>query len=133
MRVAYEKDKNWVTHCLTKALSPYPKPKFFFRVFKNKLGLSGEETVTFMESLPYVALSKTYNIDAQSPDSAGTATAYLCGVKARAGIIGLNGYAKFGDCRSSINRNVDSILKWAKQAGKSVGIVTTTRGKHMIL
>uniref|UniRef100_A0A8C4PEM2 Alkaline phosphatase n=1 Tax=Dromaius novaehollandiae TaxID=8790 RepID=A0A8C4PEM2_DRONO len=44
----------------------------------------------------------TYNTNAQVPDSAGTATAYLCGVKANEGTDG----------------------------GKSVGIVTTTRVTH---
>lgn len=96
----------------------------------QKQGLNGEELVTHMESLPHVALSKTYNIDAQTADSAGTATAYLCGVKARAGTIGLNGFARFNDCKSSLNAKVDSILKWAHRAGKSVGVVTTTRVTH---
>lgn len=91
---------------------------------------NGEELVTNMESLPHLALSKTYNIDAQTADSAGTATAYLCGVKTRAGVIGLNGFTKINDCLSSANNQVDSILKWAHKAGKSVGIVTTTRITH---
>ena len=34
-----------------------------------------------MDSLDYSGLVKTYNVDHQTPDSAGTATAYLCGVK----------------------------------------------------
>ena len=34
-----------------------------------------------MDSLDYSGLVKTYNVDQQTPDSAGTATAYLCGVK----------------------------------------------------
>lgn len=96
----------------------------------QKMGFNGEELITNMESLPNVALSKTYNIDAQTADSAGTATAYLCGVKTRAGIIGLNGYAKYNDCPSSLNSKVDSILKWAHKVGKSVGVVTTTRITH---
>jgi alkaline phosphatase len=59
-----------------------------------------------------------YNIDYQTPDSAGTATAYLCGVKARYSTIGVDGRAKQGNCRSSIGTNVSSILDWAQQAGK---------------
>ena len=46
---------------------------------------SGEENVLSWEEFPYTALSKTYNVDAQVPDSAGTATAYATGVKARKG------------------------------------------------
>lgn len=71
---------------------------------------------------------KTYNIDAQTADSAGTATAYLTGVKTRIGVIGLDGQAI--DCKTSANSKVDSILKWAHYAGKSTGIVTTTRVTH---
>lgn len=69
--------------------------------------------------------TKTYNIDAQVADSAGTATAYLSGVKTRIGSIGVDGTAV--DCKTSLNAKVDSILKWAHYAGKSTGIVTTTR------
>ena len=35
---------------------------------------------------------QTYNIDAQTADSAGTATAYLSGVKTRIGVIGLGNF-----------------------------------------
>jgi alkaline phosphatase len=34
------------------------------------------------------------------------------------------------DCPTSLNSKLDSILKWAKRAGKSTGIVTTTRLTH---
>lgn len=71
---------------------------------------------------------QTYNIDAQTADSAGTATAYLSGVKTRIGVIGVDGRAY--DCKTSLNSHVDSILQWAYKAGKSVGIVTTTRVTH---
>lgn len=59
-----------------------------------------------------------YNIDHQTPDSAATATAYLCGVKAQLGTIGLDGRAKRTNCSSSIGANVQSILDWAQQLGK---------------
>jgi len=39
------------------------------------------------ETFPNVAFSKTYNTDQQVPDSAGTATAFMTGVKSRAGKI----------------------------------------------
>ncbi len=60
-----------------------------------------------------------YNIDHQTPDSAATATAYLCGVKAQLGTIGVDGRTKRTDCPSSIGANVTSILDWAQQLGKS--------------
>lgn len=34
------------------------------------------------------------------------------------------------DCPTSLKAKLDSILKWAKKAGKSTGIVTTTRLTH---
>ena len=34
------------------------------------------------------------------------------------------------DCPTSLGSQLDSILKWAKRAGKSTGIVTTTRVTH---
>ncbi|CAM9797742.1 unnamed protein product [Bubo scandiacus] len=73
------------------------------RILKGQLqNRKGEESLLEMDKFPYVALAKTYNTNAQVPDSAGTATAYLCGVKANEGDDG----------------------------GKAVGIVTTTRVTH---
>ncbi|KAG7272919.1 hypothetical protein CRUP_002499 [Coryphaenoides rupestris] len=69
----------------------------------------------------------TYSVDFQIPDSAATATAYLCGVKTNLNTIGVNAAARNGICRSQKGNEVTSILKWAKDAGKAVGIVTTTR------
>ncbi|XP_051873983.1 intestinal-type alkaline phosphatase 1-like [Pristis pectinata] len=101
------------------------------RILKGQLqGKSGEETVLAMESFPHLGLSKTYNVDHQVPDSAGTATAYLCGVKANYGTIGLSAAARRGNCSTTIGHEVTSVLKRAKDAGKSVGVVTTTRVQH---
>jgi alkaline phosphatase len=89
------------------------------RIHKGQLKKqNGEEIVTEMENVEFTGLSKTYNIDAQTADSAGTATAYLTGVKARIGTIGVNGRAY--DCKSSIGNHVDSIMQWAKKAGKVI-------------
>ena len=55
-----------------------------------------------------------YNIDHQTPDSAATATAYLCGVKAQLGTIGVDGRTKRNDCPSSLEAHIDSILDWAQ-------------------
>ena len=46
---------------------------------------SGEENVLSWEHFPWTALSKTYNVNQQVPDSAGTATAFLDGVKTNGG------------------------------------------------
>ncbi|KAM8953079.1 intestinal-type alkaline phosphatase-like [Pelodytes ibericus] len=93
-------------------------------------GKLGEENELAMDRFPYVALSKTYNVDRQVPDSAGTATAYLCGVKGNYGTVGLTSAARRSNCSTVKGNEVQSILKRAKAAGKSVGIVTTTRVQH---
>ncbi|XP_040890826.1 alkaline phosphatase, tissue-nonspecific isozyme [Toxotes jaculatrix] len=101
------------------------------RILKGQLnGQSGEETQLEMDKFPFVSLAKTYNTNAQVPDSAGTATAYLCGVKANEGTVGVSAAAVRSQCNTTEGNEVTSILKWAKDAGKSVGIVTTTRVNH---
>ncbi|XP_040205618.1 alkaline phosphatase, tissue-nonspecific isozyme-like isoform X1 [Rana temporaria] len=101
------------------------------RIYQGQLaGQPGEENVLEMEKFPHVALSKVYNVDAQVPDSAGTGTAYLCGVKANSGTLGVSAAADYGVCTTANGNEVTSILHRAKLAGKSVGIVTTTRVQH---
>uniref|UniRef100_A0A8C2SDP1 Alkaline phosphatase n=1 Tax=Capra hircus TaxID=9925 RepID=A0A8C2SDP1_CAPHI len=101
------------------------------RILKGQLHHHpGEETKLEMDKFPYVALSKTYNTNAQVPDSAGTATAYLCGVKANEGTVGVSAATQRSQCNTTQGNEVTSILRWAKDAGKSVGIVTTTRVNH---
>lgn len=101
------------------------------RIMKGQSqGNPGEETVLAMEAFPYMALSKTYNVDQQMPDSAGTGTAYQCGVKGNYGTLGLSAAARRYDCKSAFGNEVTSVLHRARMAGKSVGIVTTTRVQH---
>ncbi|KAM3930925.1 intestinal-type alkaline phosphatase 1-like [Leptodactylus fuscus] len=101
------------------------------RVYQGQLkNQPGEENILEMETFPYVALSKVYNVDAQVPDSAGTGTAYLCGVKSNSGTLGVSAAATYGVCETANGNEVTSILHRAKLAGKSVGIVTTTRVQH---
>ncbi|XP_030432374.1 alkaline phosphatase, germ cell type-like isoform X3 [Gopherus evgoodei] len=80
-------------------------------------------------SRPLAAL-QTYNVDRQVPDSAGTGTAYLCGVKANAKTLGVSAAAVYGKCNTTWGNEVHSVLHRAKLSGKSVGIVTTTRVQH---
>ncbi|XP_015230834.1 PREDICTED: alkaline phosphatase, tissue-nonspecific isozyme isoform X2 [Cyprinodon variegatus] len=101
------------------------------RILKGQLnGKTGEETQLEMDKFPFVSLAKTYNTNAQVPDSAGTATAFLCGVKANEGTVGVSAAAVRSQCNTTEGNEVTSILKWAKDARKSVGIVTTTRLTH---
>ncbi|XP_026092216.1 alkaline phosphatase-like [Carassius auratus] len=101
------------------------------RILKGQMeGKTGEESILAMDMFPYLALSKTYNVDQQMPDSAATATAYLCGVKANYGTLGLSAAARRKDCSSVTGNEVKSILHQAKMAGKSVGVVSTARVQH---
>uniref|UniRef100_G1SLU6 Alkaline phosphatase n=1 Tax=Oryctolagus cuniculus TaxID=9986 RepID=G1SLU6_RABIT len=101
------------------------------RILKGQLHHNpGEETRLEMDKFPFVALSKTYNTNAQVPDSAGTATAYLCGVKANEGTVGVSAATQRSQCNTTQGNEVTSILRWAKDAGKAVGIMITTRVNH---
>uniref|UniRef100_A0A3Q3W0S7 Alkaline phosphatase n=1 Tax=Mola mola TaxID=94237 RepID=A0A3Q3W0S7_MOLML len=101
------------------------------RILKGQLqNQTGEETVMTMDTFPSVGLAKTYSVDFQIADSAATATAFLCGVKTNLNTIGVSAAARNGICKSQKGNEVTSILKSAKDAGKSVGIVTTTRVQH---
>uniref|UniRef100_A0A8C5Q6J4 Alkaline phosphatase n=1 Tax=Leptobrachium leishanense TaxID=445787 RepID=A0A8C5Q6J4_9ANUR len=101
------------------------------RIYQGQVkGQPGEENILALDEFPYVALAKVYNVDAQVPDSAGTGTAYLCGVKTNSGVLGLTAATQFAVCNTSYGNEVKSILHRAKEAGKSVGIVSTTRVQH---
>ncbi|XP_022104207.1 alkaline phosphatase-like isoform X3 [Acanthaster planci] len=101
------------------------------RIFKGQQeGMTGEETVLAWEKFSSVAFSKAYNTDRQVPDSAGTATAFFCGVKTKWQLVGLDDSAVVGDCRSSLNAAVDSVMIDAEKEGKATGFVTTTRVTH---
>lgn len=63
---------------------------------------------------------KTYNTNAQVPDSAGTATAYLCGVKANEGTVGVSAGVTRDRCNTTKGQEVTSILRWAKDSGEGL-------------
>ena len=90
---------------------------------------SGEENSLAFERLPNVALVKTYNNNAQVPDSAGTASAMNTGVKTDIGVI--NFYAGQGPeaCKTP-DKLPRTIAEIAKSQGMAVGVVTTTRITH---
>ncbi|XP_078696938.1 alkaline phosphatase-like isoform X1 [Branchiostoma floridae x Branchiostoma belcheri] len=101
------------------------------RILKGQLaGRTGEEELLEMDKLPYSALVKTYNIDRQTGDSAATATAFLGGVKANYYTVGVDGTVARGDCTASLTGKVKSVLRYAHEAGKSTGIVVTSRITH---
>ncbi|VUD68123.1 Alkaline phosphatase 4 [Thalassocella blandensis] len=96
---------------------------------QNK-GLQGEENQLSFGKFPFTGLSKTYNVDAQTPDSAGTATAMMSGVKTDVGVIGVDEDIVRGDCTTVAGNELVTALELAEIAGKSTGIVTTARITH---
>jgi alkaline phosphatase len=101
------------------------------RIFAGQqAGASGEEGWLSFEKLPFLALAKTYNTDAQVPDSAGTATAMLSGVKTKAGVLGLSDLSRIGDATTSAASRVPTLFEEAEQRGLATGIVTTARVTH---
>ncbi|XP_076061460.1 alkaline phosphatase-like [Oratosquilla oratoria] len=102
------------------------------RIYKGQLrNQTGEEGELAWEKFPHVGLAKTYNVDRQVPDSAGTATAYLTGVKTNYKTVGVDATGRHNDCTSvnAVNQ-LSSICEWALDAGKRTGFVTTTRVTH---
>ncbi|KAG5683698.1 hypothetical protein PVAND_012964 [Polypedilum vanderplanki] len=89
--------------------------------------LGNENMQLAFEKFPYYGLSKTYCVDAQVPDSACTGTAFLCGVKSTFFGLGLTANVTGEQCSFSENDIAYSVLKWAQDAGKATGIVTTAR------
>ncbi len=89
----------------------------------------GEEKRLSFEEFPYTGAIKTYCVDSQVADSACSATAYLSGVKNNYGMIGISGKVLRSDCAGQMDKtnHIKSIAKWAIDAGKSAGLVTTTR------
>ena len=101
------------------------------RIFdgQTKKGL-GEENILSFEAFPNLALVKTYNANQQVPDSAGTASAMHTGVKTRAGVLGISGEARRGNCKEALVHVVPTLGELIKGQGKALGIVTTARLTH---
>ena len=100
------------------------------RIFAGQReGAPGEEHRLAWEYFPATALSRTYNTDAQTPDSAGTMTAIATGVKTHMGAIGVAAGDRH-DCAQSLDRRLQSWLSLAAEAGMATGIVSTARLTH---
>ena len=93
-------------------------------------GQTGEENYLFFEQLDNLGLAKTYNTNQQTPDSAGTMTAMVTGVKSFAGAISVDQTAIRGDCDSIMGTQRVSLLDLAAKAGLATGVVTSTRITH---
>jgi len=101
------------------------------RILQGQLnGKTGEEHYLSFERFPFTGLSKTYNTNQQTPDSAGTMTAIMTGVKTDAGIIAIDESVEKGNCESAQGHDMLSALEQFELAGKSTGVVSTARITH---
>tara|TARA_R110000772_G_scaffold77020_9_gene165910 strand:- start:5595 stop:7478 length:1884 start_codon:yes stop_codon:yes gene_type:complete len=96
----------------------------------QRKGNLGEENQLSFDKLAFSGLAKTYNVDAQTPDSAGTMTAMMSGVKTDVGVIGVNENIERGDCSTVAGNELITALELAEIAGKSTGIISTARITH---
>lgn len=96
----------------------------------QRKGGSGEENRLSWERFPATALSKTYNTDSQTPDSAGTMSAIATGVKTRAGVLSIGQQAKRKDCAQALSVPMLTLWELAASRGLGTGVVTTARVTH---
>jgi len=96
----------------------------------QRKGMLGESNRLSFENFPFSGFAKTYNVDAQTPDSAGTMTAMMSGVKTDAGVLGVDADIQRGNCISVAGNEMTTALELAEIAGKSTGIISTARITH---
>lgn len=101
------------------------------RILEGQIkGMQGEENNLSFDLFPYTGMAKTYNVDSQTPDSAGTMTAMMSGVKTDVGVIGVDEDIVRGDCNTVAGNELVTALELAEIAGKSTGIISTARVTH---
>ncbi len=101
----------------------------------QQLGKLGEEHQLSFETFDHTALSKTYTINQQTPDSAGTMTAIMTGHKTNAYVINYDSNVELGNHETTAEFGGESkpltiLTEELERQGKSTGIVTTTTLVH---
>jgi len=92
-------------------------------------GETGEENYLSFERWGHSALIKTYNENAQVPDSAGTATALHTGVKSHIGAISVYPRQTLDSCGPDADVPATT-LERAMDRGMAAGVVSTARLTH---
>ncbi|RMD87068.1 MAG: alkaline phosphatase [Alphaproteobacteria bacterium] len=101
------------------------------RIFDGQSrGNPGEENALSFERFPYTALVKTYNVNAQVPDSAGTASAIMTGLKTNRGVIDMAASREVATCGDPADGVLPSLAERAAAGGRAIGVVTTARLTH---
>lgn len=99
------------------------------RPIDGRAPASGEENSLAWDRMTNTALVKTYNSNAQVPDSAGTASAFNTGVKTRIGVINFGADQGPEACKTP-EKLPRTLAEMARAQGMGLGIVTTTRITH---
>ena len=101
------------------------------RIFEGQQrGESGEENRLSFEQFPFSALSKTYSVNQQTSDSAPTMSAIITGVKTDEGVLSVDQNVVHADYKTVSGNETKTLLEMAEDAGKSTGVITTTRLTH---
>ncbi len=101
------------------------------RIFDGQSkGMSGEDNQLSFEDFPNLSLVKTYNLDAQVADSAGTASAMNTGLKTQIGKINVQPDGLYAGCEDSTATPPTLMADLAERAGMSTGIISTARITH---
>jgi len=101
------------------------------RIYAGQLAFRDGATnkLTF-ETLPNVALSRTFSDDSLVTDSAPSASAMMSGVKSRNGTINVSSNVPEQDCDMGLKYPTTTLAELAEDIGMSTGAVTTTRITH---
>ncbi|MEZ5344821.1 MAG: alkaline phosphatase [Pyrinomonadaceae bacterium] len=100
------------------------------RILEGQLrGESGEENLLSFEQFPFSALSRTYNVNQQTADSAPTMSAIMTGIKTVDGAISVNQNVLNGNKKGREHWR-KTLLEYAEEIGKSTGVVSTARLTH---
>ena len=101
------------------------------RIFDGQSrGEDGEENLLSFEQFPNIAMSKTYTTDHQVPDSAGTMSAMVTGVKTKSGVLSVTDAVRHGDCASALAAVTPTLGELAEQAAMSTGVISTAEITH---
>ena len=103
------------------------------RIMEGQMqGKDGEKNSLAFEKLPYLALSKTYSANQQTPDSAPTMTAMVTGVKTSDGVLSVDQEVARDEKDNTVIQahKLTTILELAKASGMATGVVTTARVTH---
>ncbi|XP_052890226.1 membrane-bound alkaline phosphatase-like [Anopheles moucheti] len=100
-------------------------------VAATRMYLGNEAKSLSFEHFRDIGTVRTYCVDRQVSDSSCTATAYLSGVKINYGMVNVAASVPRYTCQYDRNASdFEGLLKWAQDAGKATGIITTTKITH---